>query len=285
MFQWVAVNGKSVHDYCVNHPKSLYSERQIYNLIASQKLKVKPIDLRASVQRRVKQSYKKIVETPKDYKNHREYEDFLKYLSEHKDAIVAEVDTVHGKKNDKKCFLTICFTKIKFQFVFLLKSCTAEAVNKKFLEIRDVIDDELFYKIFKVIICYNGLEFERLWELEYDSFGYRKGKVFYARPYRSGDKGLTENNHRLIRYIVPKGTSLKDFTKEDTRTITNAINSISKSSLNDFTPFKLFTYVFGTKILTLLRLKEIDSNDLVLNSSILKKRKVGHNTYFVINEC
>lgn len=273
LFQWVALNNKSIHSFCVNHPECIYSERQIYNLVASLKLKVKPIDLRSSVKRKVKKAYKKIVTTPNDFKNHREYEDFLRFLTENKESIVAEIDTVHGKKEDKKCFLTICLTKIKFQFVFLLDSCSAEAVNKKFLEIREIIGDELFYKIFKVMICDNGVEFNQLYLLEYDSFNYQRGKVFYARPYRSGDKGLAENNHRLIRYIIPKGVSIKNLTDEDARIITNTINSINKNSLNDFTPFKLFEYVFGKKILNLLKLKEIDADKLVLNSSVLKKEK------------
>lgn len=104
LFKWVVLNSNTVHNYRVNHPQCIYSERQIYNLISELKLKVKPIDLKQSVKRKARKLYKKSVSIPKDYKNHRQYEDFLKYIEKNKDKIVVEIDTIHGKKAIKNVF-------------------------------------------------------------------------------------------------------------------------------------------------------------------------------------
>lgn len=137
----------------------------------------------------------------------------------------------------------------------MLESCTAQAVNEKLLEIRNRLGDDLYYKIFGVIICDNGVEFEQLYLMEFDENGRQRGRVFYARPYRSGDKGLAENNHRLIRYIIPKGVSMDRLCDSDAISITNAINSINKNSINDFTPFELFLHVYGKTVLKELHLQ------------------------------
>ena len=71
----------------------------------------------------------------------------------------------------------------------------------------------------------------------------RKGKrtnVYYAHPYNSGERGSNENNNRLIRRWIPKGTDIKTLTKEFIKKVQDWINNY---------PRKIFGYKTTNMIL------------------------------------
>ena len=115
-----------------------------------------------------------------------------------------------------------------------------------------------------MLIADNGTEFNSLIDFAKDSYGNPFIEIFYTRPYKSSDKGLCENNHRIIRYRYPKGKSLESVTKEDAIDLTNHINSFPKASLNDFTPYELMEMKFGEKTLKKLGVKKISPKDVDL---------------------
>ena len=39
--------------------------------------------------------------------------------------------------------------------------------------------------------------------------------LFYCHPYSSFEKGSIENNHELIRRVIPKGVTLKPYSQKD----------------------------------------------------------------------
>ena len=49
-------------------------------------------------------------------------------------------------------------------------------------------------------------------------------QIYYAHPYRSGERGINENNNRLIRRFIPKGTIITDISEEYIKEIENWIN-------------------------------------------------------------
>lgn len=54
-----------------------------------------------------------------------------------------------------------------------------------------------------------------------------------------GKKGAIEKNHEFIRYIIPKGTSMDNLTQNDIDLMINHINSLTRPSLNNATPYDL----------------------------------------------
>jgi len=50
-----------------------------------------------------------------------------------------------------------------------------------------------------------------------------------------------ENNHRLIRRILPKSTSFNTLTKEETTLLNCHLNSVLREHLNNQTPFALMS--------------------------------------------
>ena len=51
-------------------------------------------------------------------------------------------------------------------------------------------------------------------------------KIYYAHPYRSGERGSNENANRLIRRFIPKGTVITDISEESIKEIENWINNL-----------------------------------------------------------
>ena len=263
LYESIVIKRQSLHTVVINNPNIGISERHLYNLIGLNTFTVRNIDIRRKQYRKTK-VIKKSKRVADDFKNGHKYEDFVDFIAKNNDLIVVELDTVHGKQSDKKCFLTMTFRRFRFQFVFLLESCTTAEVNKTIYELYEVLGETTFKKMFQVILADNGTEFNSLIDFAKDSYGNPFIEIFYTRPYKSSDKGLCENNHRIIRYRYPKGKSLESVTKEDAIDLTNHINSFPKASLNDFTPYELMEMKFGEKTLKKLGVKKISPKDVDL---------------------
>jgi IS30 family transposase len=95
--------------------------------------------------------------------------------------------------------------------------------------------------------------------------------VFYTDPGAPYQKGACENNHSLIRRLIPKGTSLKGCTQEDIDLLMNHINSYSRKKPDNKSPFEVFSFLHGSSVLEKLGVKRIDSDDVTLNPLLFKK--------------
>jgi IS30 family transposase len=107
--------------------------------------------------------------------------------------------------------------------------------------------------------------------LEFGPDGERRTRVFYTNPGAPYQKGACENNHSLIRRVIPKGTSLKEYTQEDVNLLMNHINSYSRKKLNNRSAFDTFSFLHGSSVLEKLGVARIDPDDITLNPSLLKK--------------
>jgi len=66
-----------------------------------------------------------------------------------------------------------------------------------------------FYEVFKSITFDNGVEFMGYEGIEKSCLRKKnRTKVYYAHPYCSGERGTNENNNRLIRRWIQKGTDI-----------------------------------------------------------------------------
>lgn len=61
-------------------------------------------------------------------------------------------------------------------------------------------------------------------------------KFYFARPYRSCDRGLNEHTNGLIRRYLPKGTNFDTITSTYVETVQNALNNRPRKVLNYKTP-------------------------------------------------
>ena len=142
-----------------------------------------------------------------------------------------EGDLVIGKK--KKGAVLLTFTERKTREEIIIKIASKEA--KEVAKAIDIIERKYkkeFRNKFKTITFDNGVEF-RNWVSIEKSYDKRKTKprtqVYYAHPYRSGERGSNENNNRLIRRFIPKGTDITTISEEFIQYIENWINNYPRA--------------------------------------------------------
>ena len=92
-----------------------------------------------------------------------------------------------------------------------------------------------FYRKFKTITFDNGGEFRDWKGLEKSYDGRRKGvrtQVYYAHPYRSGERGSNENANRLIRRFIPKGIDITPISEEYIQKTEDWTNNYPRAMFN-----------------------------------------------------
>ena len=129
----------------------------------------------------------------------------------------------------------------------------------------------MFKRIFPVILTDNGVEFNKLIDIEM----YNDEKIcsiFFCDPYRSGQKGSCERNHELYRYIQPKKKSIENLTQQQVNNIFSNINCIYRKSLSGVRPYDLAKAVLGEKFLEIIGIKEVLPDDVDLTSNAKKQK-------------
>ena len=139
-----------------------------------------------------------------------------------------EGDLVIGKKNRGAVLFTLTERRTREEIIIKLENKKAESVAKAIDKLERKYKKE-FYKKFKTITFDNGSEF-RNWKSLEKSYDKRRTKsrikVYYAHPYRSGERGSNENNNRLIRRFIPKGTNITEISEEYIQKIEDWINNL-----------------------------------------------------------
>lgn len=259
-----------------NHPELNVSERTLYNYQEHGYLDTKNIDLLRKV--RFKKRNKKTTDKDNqnmkepDYLKGRKYADFLVYLEENQTSYFTEMDTVEGIiGKGQACLLTLYIKEAEFLFIFKISEQTISCVNKKIKEIKLTISNELFHKIFIIILTDNGSEFKRPSEIENNGPDVLDSKVFYCDPQRSDQKSQIELSHEYIRRYIPKGTSMNNYTQENILDMMCHINSTPRKSLNWKSPYEVFVEMFGSEVLDKLGIYQVNSKDVILNDRLFKK--------------
>ena len=95
--------------------------------------------------------------------------------------------------------------------------------------------------------------------------------MYYCDPMQSGQKGRLEKKHEYIRYVIPKGTSLKPFTQDDMTLLMNHINSTRRPGLQNMSPYEMIPEDDHDMhlLMKLLGLQFIDPDDVNLTKSLL----------------
>lgn len=202
----------------------------------------------------------------------RQLENMNHYLELYPNANIVEMDTVIGKFEDKKCILTLYFRNSKLMLMFLVDKYKTNSVSNIFKNLRKKLGNEKFKELFEIILTDNGWEFSKPEEIEFDLETNEKIiNIFYTEPYSSWQKGGIERNHEFIRYIIPKGISFDNLTKQNIIDMMNNINSVTRKSLNYRTPYNIFLNIYGKEITKKLHLTPIPQDEVNLSYQLLLK--------------
>lgn len=245
------------------------SRSTLYRYLAQNCFSVGPIDLPRKV--RMKKRKERRTES-KDTKarTNRTYEDFQKYIESHPELPIVEMDTVEGIKGGR-VLLTFLFRSSRLMLAFLLYEKTQKEVLRIFNMLEYELGVELFEKTFPIILTDNGTEFGNPLSLEFNPEGIRRTRLFYCNPRASYQKGMIERNHEFIRYVLPKGSSFDKLFQTDVNLMINHINSLGRASLNWFAPIDVAKFTLDKEVLKKLNLKKIPTNEIQLNTKLLKK--------------
>lgn len=154
-----------------------------------------------------------------------------------------ELDTVIGTSKGKhECLMTLTERKSRFEIIFKLKGKTAEEVVNKFNKMKEFMKNH-YDKIFKSITTDNGTEFSDFLNIIKDT----KTKIYFCHPYCSGEKGTNERHNGIIRYFIPKGTLIENYSYKDINKIAEWMNNYPRKILNYKTPLEAFLDEFNDK--------------------------------------
>lgn len=258
------------------------SESTLRRLIDKGELTARNIDLRSKVKLRPRK--RRLMKNEQGLtirKIGRTWKDYLAYMKEHDDVCTVQMDCVEGSKTSKQVLLTLHWTDIGFQIARLMPSQTADNVVGTLDAIESVVGTEMFLQLFPVILTDNGAEFTDIEGIERSWFdgSIQRTKVFFCEPNRADEKGGCENNHKYIRYIIPKGTDLDQFCQEEIDLCMSHVNSYRRKKILGTSPISIAKTIFPERFLNALGMVEIPSEEVILRPSLLSLVKNEDSKY------
>lgn len=140
-----------------------------------------------------------------------------------------EGDLVVGKQGTKAVLFTLTERKTRQEIIMKLPNKETKTIAQAMDKIERRYQSK-FYRIFKSITFDNGVEFMGYEGLEKSCLRKKKRtKIYYAHPYCSGERGTNENNNRLIRRWIPKGTDITNIKTTFIKQIEDWINNYPRS--------------------------------------------------------
>lgn len=258
------------HVYATHAEEIGCSRRTLYTYIDMGIFEVRNIDLRRRVRYKKRKASTNTSSKDRTYRQGHNYEDFQKYIQKHPDTPVVEMDCVEGASGDDKALLTFVWRNCNLMLIFLLESQDQECVSEVFVWLEDKLGQELFKKLFPIILTDGGSEFADREDLEHFCNGAPSTTVYYCDPYSFWQKGTIEKNHEYIRYILPKGTSFEHLTDKQVRLMMDHINNEKRDSLNGHSPYELSLLLLDNKLHEKLRLRYIEPDDVTISPNLLK---------------
>lgn len=262
--------GQSLHHIATHHADELMkSERTLYAYINSGLFTARNIDMPRTVRMRPRKNVSKNLKVDKACRVGRDFSCFQTYMEEHPDLSVRQIDSVEGVKSGA-VLLTIHFVEQGLQLAFLRRCNDSKSVidifNRLYLELKP----DTFTELFPVLLADNGSEFSNPSAIELDMQGNPRTKMFYCNASAPYQKGSCENNHEMIRRIIPKGEDIGQYTQEQINLMMSHINSYARKKLGNKSPYEIFEFQYGKELLDAFHLQKIPADEITLSPELLK---------------
>ena len=151
-----------------------------------------------------------------------------------------EMDSVIGKREKGNTLVVLTERLTRKEIIFKAKDKTALTTVQLINRLERYLGKD-FCKIFKTITVDNGTEFSSFDLMEQSCLTKKlRTKVYYCHPYSSWERGSNENQNRMIRRFIPKGTSIKPYSIEDIKAIEEYINNYPRKIFNYKSSQQLF---------------------------------------------
>lgn len=141
-----------------------------------------------------------------------------------------EGDTVIGK-NHRGALVTLAERKSRYILAAQVPGKQASGVTAAITRLLRPHKDKCYTMTFD-----NGKEFA-----EHETIAAKlDAAVYFARPYRSWERGLNENSNGLLRQYFPKAMELIEVTQEQVQWAVDRLNHRPRKVLGFRTPFEIF---------------------------------------------
>lgn len=263
--------GQSLHHICASHVNEIMvDQRSLYNYVAAGIFSARNLDMPRVVRMGRRKKRKDGFKVDKKCRIGRTYPDYLNFMQEHPDATIVEMDSEKGKTGGK-VILTLHFCVPQFMLAFIRDANTAQSVIDIFNWLWQVLGPDTFRRLFQVVLGDNGSEFSNPSALEMGLQGEPRTRIFYCDPGAPYQKPAVENNHGLMRRVIPKGISLDTFSQGDITLMMNHINSYKRANLGDKSPYEVFASLYGEEALRRMGAELIPADEITLRPYLLKK--------------
>ncbi len=123
--------------------------------------------------------------------------------------------------------------KTRFEIALKIESKSSEAVVKKVEQLKVYLRKN-FSKIIKSLTTDNGSEFSDFLSIISNT----DTKIYFCHPYASCEKGTNERHNVILRYFIPKGTNIDDYSYEYINSSVNWMNNYPRKILDYKTPIE-----------------------------------------------
>ncbi len=169
--------------------------------------------------------------------------------------------------------MTFRFINVDFMFGILLEleNKTAAEAGEKIKQLKQALESHCFSfaDIIPVLLTDNGGEFSDVFAFENNLQGQKETSVFFCDPNCSWQKPHVENNHTLLRNIVPKGKSFDDFTQETINLIFSHVNGVKRKQFNGKSAYEMFCFAYSADLAAALGISEIPAKEVVQSPKLL----------------
>lgn len=262
--------GQSLHHICLNHKAELMvSERTLYTYMDAGIFSARNIDMPRKVRMRPRRKRPDTIKVDPKCRQGRTLEDYKRYLAEHPDTPVVQLDSVEGVKGGA-VLLTITFTACGLQLAIRRDHNDAQSVDDIFDKLYLELLPETFMKLFPILLADNGSEFSDPHHIEFDANGNQRTHMFYCNASAPYQKGSCEVRHEMIRRVIHKGVDITPYTQEQISMMMSHINSYKRLTLGNKSPYEVFEFMYGKDVLNKLGLRQIPSDEINLSPELLK---------------
>lgn len=143
-------------------------------------------------------------------------------------------------------------------------------MSRVFQQLHRSLGKTRFQKLFPVILTDGGAEFSNPKSIEGPN-GETWTKLFYCDPQQSQQKGAIEQEHSMIRRVVPKGTCFDHLEAEHATRLASHITSYLRPGLGGRAPQEVFHFLYREDPATWFGLEYIEPKDVLLTTELLPK--------------
>ena len=263
--------GQTIYQILENHKEITQCSKTLYTYIEMGLFKEFGIDnfsLKKKVQRRIRSKKLKKRNQPVNYEG-RTYADYVEYVKAHPFEHTTEMDTVYNNQSGPY-IQTFIFENTGLMIGFLHQEKTSASMASTLDRLQKLLEDD-YYTHFSLLLTDRGTEFEKYELFENNiEMNESRGHIFYCDPQTPSQKPHVENNHNLVRNILPNGRNLQKLTQEDLDLMFSHINSVPRKVLGGKTPYEVFTYFYGDEILKKLNIQKIEKDMVTLQPYLLQ---------------